>query len=76
MLVAGIRYITIDEEEKVSEIKVPVQLLADVDDEEIGPFIVSVLQSDGTLVVSVCPRCFSLVPTRNVNAHMETSHVQ
>jgi hypothetical protein len=76
MLVTGIRYITIDEDEGMSKIEVPVRLVADVDDEEIGSFMVAVLQSDGTLIVSVCPKCFSLVPTRNYNAHAEISHAK
>jgi hypothetical protein len=68
MLVTGVRYILVDEEEEqVSTIDVPVRLVIEVEEQE--KFVADVLRTDGALRVSMCAVCFSLVPTGKLFDH-------
>jgi hypothetical protein len=62
-------------------IDVPVHLIIDALD--VGEFLAGVLQTDGTLRVSVCPSCFACVPFKKLPDHLsainhegEVFHVQ
>lgn len=55
----------------MSVIDVPVRIVINVDDEsdDMLQFLAKVIQSDGTLRVTVCPDCFALVPFNKLFEH-------
>jgi hypothetical protein len=54
-------------------IDIPVRVVVNIDDESDSTmqFLAKIIQSDGTLRVTVCPSCFSLVPFNKLSEHHE-----